>query len=92
MKMVSNEFERDMLDKMEAIELKKEIMSILHGLQYDDMYKIEDCIVDLHKFLITLDRMENSHTFILKRNSIDLAKRQGFISEQNKSNLSIETA
>ncbi|OEF97147.1 hypothetical protein [Desulfuribacillus alkaliarsenatis] len=62
------------LEKLEIVELKKEIISLLHSLHFDSCYHIEDCILDLHKFLVTLDDMEISQRNLMDLNSNQLTK------------------
>lgn len=69
-----SKLEYDLLSKMEVIELKKEVASILHSLHFDCCYHIEDCIVDLHKLLLTLDNMEIPQNNLMQLNQINLTK------------------
>ncbi len=66
--------ENDLLCKFEMIELKREVISILHSIQFDCCYHIEDCIVDLHKLLSTLDDMEMPQTNLMNLNKDKLTK------------------
>ncbi|QOY34768.1 hypothetical protein AWH56_018860 [Anaerobacillus isosaccharinicus] len=70
MKMLEN----DLLSKMDIIEVKKEVTSILHGLHFDSCYHIEDCIMDLHQLLVTLDNMEIPQYNLMKLNQVNLTK------------------
>lgn len=70
MKMLEN----DLLSKMEIIDLKKEVASILHSLHFDSCYHIEDCIIDLHQLLVTLDNMEIPQYNLMKLNQVNLTK------------------
>jgi len=62
------------LEKLEIIELKREIISILHSLHFDFCYHVEDCILDLHKLLVTLDDMEIPQRNLMNLNSNQLTK------------------
>ncbi|QDP39264.1 hypothetical protein [Radiobacillus deserti] len=66
--------ENDILSKFEMIELKKEVISILHSIQYDCCYSVEDYIIDLHKLLSILDEMEIPHKNLMNLNKMNLTK------------------
>lgn len=68
---IMKNLENDLLRKYEVIELKKVVISILHSIQFDCCYHIENCIIDLHKFLLTLDEIE-----IPQRNLMQLNQSQ----------------
>ncbi|HHY21267.1 MAG TPA: hypothetical protein GX525_05145 [Bacilli bacterium] len=66
--------ENNLLSKFEVIELKKEVISILHSIQFDRCYHIEDCIIDLHKLLLTLDEMEIPQRNLMQLNQAKITK------------------
>ncbi|ESU31893.1 hypothetical protein G3A_14150 [Bacillus sp. 17376] len=66
--------ENDLISKIEVVELKKEVISILHSIQFDNCYHVEDCILDLHKLLIILDDMEVPQRILLETNQTKLTK------------------
>ncbi|WLR54604.1 hypothetical protein LC048_19595 [Mesobacillus subterraneus] len=66
--------ENDLLSKIEVVELKKEVISILHSIQFDSCYHLEDCILDLHQLLIILDDMEIPQKILLETNQAKLTK------------------
>ncbi|HJV17769.1 MAG TPA: hypothetical protein VJ546_10390 [Bacillales bacterium] len=66
--------ENDLLSKYEVIELKKEVISILHSIQFDCCYHIENCIIDLHKLLLTLDEMEVPQRNLMQFNESNITK------------------
>jgi len=62
--------ERDMLEKLETLDFKYDVLSILHSLQFDGVYDVNDCIMDLDKLLKKLDGSEPSYSLILKNNKV----------------------
>lgn len=64
----------DLLDKLIIIELKCEVLSMLHGLQFDGVYDIKHCIEDLNKLLKHLDDIEAPHYLILRNNGLVKSK------------------
>jgi hypothetical protein len=66
--------ENDLLSKYEVIELKKGVISILHSIQFDCCYQIENCIIDLHKLLLTLDEMEIPQRNLMQLNESNITK------------------
>lgn len=60
--------ERDMLEKLEAIDFKRDVLSIIHSLQFDDVYDLNDCIIELNSLLEKLDQSESSYKLILECN------------------------
>lgn len=69
-----SKLEHDLLSKMEIIELKREVASIIHGLHFDCCYHIEECISDLHNLLKTLDDMEIPQYNLMQLNQKHLTK------------------
>lgn len=67
--------EFDILNKFEIIELKQSVISILHSLQFDDCYYIEDCIIGLHNLLSKLDEIEISQKTIMMIHKSKLSKK-----------------
>ncbi|WP_407267807.1 hypothetical protein [Radiobacillus sp. PE A8.2] len=81
------ELEGDILTKMEIIELKREVVSILHSIQFDCCYNIENCIIDLHKLLSQLDVIEFPQNIIMNLNKDSLTKdaiRKGLETKSQK--------
>lgn len=60
-------YHSDLLNKMEVIYLKHHVISMVQAIQFDGVYDIKDCLIDLNKLLITLDEWETSYKFILKK-------------------------
>ena len=64
-------YHSDLLNKMEVIYLKHHVISMVQAIQFDGVYDIKDCLIDLNKLLITLDEWETSYKFILKKQPSD---------------------
>jgi len=79
--------ENDLISKLEVIELKKEVISILHSIQSDNCYHVEDCIIDLHKLLIALDDIEVPQEILMETNESKLTKEA--ITNQLKEKLNV---
>lgn len=71
------ELQTDILTKWDIIELKLRVISILHSLQFDDVYDSSHCIKDLNELLIYLDEIERDYENILShyQNSYDQCKQ-----------------
>lgn len=56
-----NRLEHNMTsNNLEEIDIRNKITSIIYSLHFDCCYHVEDCIIDLHKLLLTLDDLEIS--------------------------------
>jgi len=72
---IMRDLENDIIAKLEVVELKKEVLSIVHSLHFDRCYDIEECIMDLHKLLVTLDYMEMPQDIMMKLNQSSLTRK-----------------
>ncbi|MGX9136051.1 hypothetical protein ACWV26_17165 [Rummeliibacillus sp. JY-2-4R] len=57
------QLEQEVLNNAELIDLRNKITSVIYSLHFDCCYHIEDCIIDLHKLLLTIDDLEASQNF-----------------------------
>ncbi len=55
-----NHLEQNLTSNLEIVDFRNKITSIIYSLHFDCCYHVEDCIIDLHKLLLTLDDLEIS--------------------------------
>ncbi|MGG0657230.1 hypothetical protein [Rummeliibacillus pycnus] len=53
-----NHLEQNLTSNVEIADIRNKITSIIYSLHFDCCYHVEDCIIDLHKLLLTLDDLE----------------------------------
>ncbi len=59
-----NHLEQEVLNNnIELGNLRNKITSIIYSLHFDCCYHTEDCIIDLHKLLLTIDDLDASENF-----------------------------
>lgn len=59
--------ERNILEKLDILDLKYDVLSIIYSLQFDGVYNMTHCIEDLNNLMIKLDRSEADYSLILNR-------------------------
>ena len=63
--MNTRQYQSELLEKMDTIHIKLELISIIHSIQFDSMYDLNDCINDLNGLLTHLDANEAPLRLIL---------------------------
>ena len=53
-----NHLDQNLTSNVEIADIRNKITSIIYSLHFDCCYHVEDCIIDLHKLLLTLDDLE----------------------------------
>lgn len=64
-------FPIQLLNKIEIVEIKADVLLLLHALKYDEMYKKKDCIEDLQDLIIKIDLIEQPFKLIREDSAVD---------------------
>lgn len=65
------DYESDLLEILEILDYKYDILSIIHNLQFDGVYDVNHCLEDLSKLLIKMEESEPSFKLIQRNYKVD---------------------
>ncbi|WP_188206882.1 hypothetical protein [Alkalibacillus aidingensis] len=69
-----SDYESRLVEKMIFMEIKQDVIHMLHALQFDGVYNIDHALKDLEKLALRLDDYEGDFGLILDARGTDRLK------------------